>query len=64
MIKEIVLNGKTIKYDFQRKNVKNINLRIKADRTIFLSANQSVSEQVIEEFIVSKSEYILKAVQK
>lgn len=61
MIKEIVLNGKTIKYDFQRKNVKNINLRIKADRTVFLSANHSVSEQVIEEFIVSKSEYILKA---
>ena len=61
MIKEIVLNGKTIKYDFQRKNVKNINLRIKADRTIFLSANQGVSEQVIEEFIVAKSEYILKA---
>lgn len=61
MIKEIVLNGKIIKYDFQRKNVKNINLRIKADRTIFLSANHSVSEQVIEEFIVSKSEYILKA---
>ena len=36
MIKEIVLNGKRIEYDLQRKNVKNINLRIKADRTIFL----------------------------
>lgn len=61
MIKEIVLNGKRIEYDLQRKDVKNINLRIKADRTIFLSANPRVSEEVIEEFIKSKSEYILKA---
>ena len=61
MIKEIVLNGKRIEYDLQRKDVKNINLRIKADRTIFLSANFRVSQEVIEEFIESKSEYILKA---
>ena len=61
MIKEIVLNGKRIEYDLQRKDVKNINLRIKADRTIFLSANPRVSQEVIEEFIESKSEYILKA---
>ena len=61
MIKEIVLNGKRLEYDLQRKDVKNINLRIKADRTIFLSANPCVSQEVIEEFIESKSEYILKA---
>ena len=61
MIKEIVLNGNRIEYDLQRKDVKNINLRIKADRTIFLSANSRVSQEVIEEFIESKSEYILKA---
>ena len=61
MIKEIILNGKRIEYDLQRKDVKNINLRIKADRTIFLSANSRVSQEVIEEFIESKSEYILKA---
>ena len=58
MIKEIVLNEKTVLYDLQRKNVKNINLRIKADRTIVVSANQSISDQVIEEFIVLKSDYI------
>lgn len=61
MIKEIFLNGKRIEYDLQRKDVKNINLRIKADRTIFLSASSRVSDEVIEEFIQSKSEYILKA---
>ena len=61
MTKEIVLNGKRIKYELQRKDVKNINLRIKADRTIFLSANENISEQIIEDFLESKSEYILKA---
>ena len=61
MIKEIVLNEKTVLYDLQRKNVKNINLRIKADRTIVVSANHGISEQVIEDFILSKSDYILKA---
>lgn len=61
MIKEIILKGRLITYDLQIKSVKNINLRIKADRTIFVSANPGVSEQTIEEFLVSKSEYILKA---
>ena len=61
MIKELVLKDRRIEYELQIKAVKNINLRIKADRTIFVSANPSVSEQTIEEFLVSKSEYILKA---
>lgn len=61
MIKEIVLNGKQIEYELQWKDVKNINLRIKSDRTIFVSANTRISERIIEEFIESKSEYILKA---
>ena len=61
MIKEIILKDRQIEYELQIKAVKNNNLRIKADRTIFVSANTSVSEQTIEEFLVSKSEYILKA---
>ena len=61
MIKNIVLGGKRTEYELQRKDVKNINLRIKADRTIFVSANPRVPDEVIEEFIRSKSDYILKA---
>lgn len=61
MIKEIVLNGKRIEYDLQRKDVKNINLRIKTDKSIFISANSRVSEKIIDEFIISKANYILKA---
>ncbi len=61
MIKNIVLDRKWVEYELQRKDVKNINLRIKADRTIFVSANPRVQDEVIEEFIRSKSDYILKA---
>lgn len=61
MIKEIVLDGKRVEYELQRKDVKNINLRIKADRSVLISANPRVSDDIIEEFIISKSEYILKA---
>ena len=64
MIKKIVLNGIPIEYELQRKAVKNINLRIKADRTIFVSANTRVSEKIIEEFIESKKEYILIALAR
>ena len=61
MIREIVLKGKRIEYDLQQKGVKNINLRIKADKSILVSANPQVPVTVIEDFILSKSEYILKA---
>lgn len=61
MTKNIVLNGRVVAYEFLRKDVKNINLRIKADRTIFVSANPIVSEEVVEEFLISKADYILKA---
>ena len=36
MIKQIVLNGRTISYDLERKNVKNLNLRIKPDQSVFV----------------------------
>ena len=63
MIKEIILKGRRIEYELQIKAVKNINLRIKADRTVFVSASPSVSVQTIEEFLVSKSDYILNALE-
>ena len=57
----IELQGRQIEYDLQRKPVKNLNLRIKPDGSVFLSANESVSVERIEEFMHEKAEYILKA---
>ncbi len=63
MIECIVLKGKKIFYELQYKDVKNINLRIKSSKSIFVSANSSISQEVINEFLLSKTEYILNAVQ-
>lgn len=61
MIRKVILNGREVYYNLERKNVKNINLRIKFDQNIFVSANLSVAEETIEEFLISKAEYILNA---
>lgn len=61
MIKTINLNGREISYNLERKNVKNINLRIKADQSINISASVRVSDGVIEEFLSAKAEYVLRA---
>ena len=64
MIKRIKLLDREIEYDLQRKRVKNINLRIKPDKTITVSANPRVPENRIEKFIIDKQEFILRAIEK
>ena len=64
MIKSIDLNERKISYELERKNVKNINLRIRSDCTVYVSANNHVAESVIEGFLHKKSEYILTALNK
>lgn len=54
----------TIKYFLTYKKVKNINLRVSADGTVHVSANNRVPVEVIEEFILSKADFILKALEK
>lgn len=63
MIKTICLQGRILSYNLERKNVKNINLRIKSDQSIYMSANHTISDDVIEGFLQSKSDYILKALE-
>lgn len=64
MIRNIILNGKPISYDLQRKKVKNINLRIRPDKTISVSAAPHVPEQAIEDLIRSRAEFILRALAR
>ena len=64
MKKVIELDGRAIEYDLEIKDVKNLNLRIKADQSIYVSANCRVSEQTIEDFLKSKSAYILNSLNR
>ena len=64
MIKEIILKDKILYYNLQYKNVKNINLRIKSDGSINVSANRIVPQRFIEDFLISKTDFILNALNK
>jgi len=61
MRKEIVLGGRQVFYELSRKSVKNLNLRIKADGGIAVSAPRSVPLSFIEDFLRSNEAKILKA---
>lgn len=62
MINSIVLNGKVYSYELTYKKVKNINLRVKEDGSISVSANRRVPVSYIEEFLLKKSDFILSAI--
>lgn len=61
---DIEYKGMKIEYRIERKNVKNINLRVKADGTVAVSANNSVPKSVIDDFILQNADRILKAIRK
>jgi len=56
-------NGK-IEYFLTYKNVKNINLRIKPDGTVNVSAYKNVPISAIEEFLNDKKDFIFNALLK
>lgn len=64
MLKTIILKGHKVTYDLVYKRVKNINLRIGRDASLSLSAPPHVSEAVIESFLLSKAEQILRALAR
>lgn len=64
MIREVEYNGKTIKYNLTRKRVKNINLRIKPDLSVEVSANSRVSLKYLDSFVVKKGDFILGALEE
>lgn len=57
-------NGNKIEYEIERKKVKNINLRVKRDCSVAVSANNSVPKSVIDSFVYQNAERILKAIRK
>ena len=60
-IEKIYLNGVETEYELVRKNVKNVNLRVKGDGMIYVSANRFTSKKFIEDFIRKNSDFILRA---
>lgn len=51
-----------ITYEFTAKNVKNINMRIKPNLKVIVSANPRVAKERVDSFVVSKGDFILRAI--
>lgn len=63
--KRMVLAGdQEISYVLERKQVKNLNLRIKKDGSVFVSANDIVPFEEVDEFVCNKASYILDAIKR
>lgn len=63
-MESIEFEGQRIEYSLIRKNVKNINLRIKRDGSVVVSASPAVPKEIINEFVADNGGRILSAVEK
>ena len=60
--RSVVVENREICYQLERKHVKNLNLRIRKDGSVYVSANEMIPCEEIDLFIQSKASYILKAI--
>ena len=57
----VLLSGVPLTYTLERKNVKNLNLRIYPDGSVRVSANRRVPVREIEAFLIGREDFIRKA---
>lgn len=62
--RQVLCDQRTLEYELIRKPVKNINLRVKADGKITVSANNRVPVEYIESFLKEKQDFIIRALDK
>ena len=60
----VLAEGQELSYVLERKQVKNLNLRIKKDGSVFVSASDAVPFEEVDEFVCNKASYILDAVKR
>ena len=60
----VFYEGNEISYQLEQKPVKNLNLRIHKDCKVYVSANPEVPVNKVDEFVVSKGQYICSAQKK
>ena len=64
MLKKITLGTRQVEYYLTRKRIKNINIRIKSDLSVSVSAPNRVSVKEIENLLITKTDFILNALDK
>lgn len=61
-VRNINLGNREITIEFERKRIKNINVRVHRDGTLYCSLPYYVSIKEAEAFIISKQDFLLKAI--
>ena len=62
--RKIILGNREVVTEFERKRVRNINVRVRRDGTLYCSLPYYASVKEAEAFIVSKQDYLLNAIEK
>ena len=60
MQKSIVLRGQRVAFSFERKRVRRVSLRIRAEGGLFVSAPRLTPYAVVEAFLLAKQDWILE----
>ena len=60
MQKTITIDGERIEYTLERKRVKNINLRVKGDGSVYVSASRLVPMAAVEAMLRANAAYIMR----
>lgn len=63
-MESVEVNGRRIEYSLIRKNVKNINLRVKRDGSVVVSAGSAVPKSIINKFVFDNADRILSGIEK
>ena len=61
-VRKITLGNREISIEFERKRVRNINVRVRRDGSLYCSLPYYASVKEAEAFIVSKQDYLLKTI--
>jgi len=62
--KTISIDNYIFYYEFERKKIRNINMRIRPDGSIYVSSPMKVSDKAVEKFMISKKDFIIKSLNK
>ena len=60
----LTLKGRQVPYVLTHKRVKNVNIRVKADGTVWVSAPHRVSQAQVETILSQRADFILDALEK
>lgn len=64
MRRSIVLRGRRVDYELERKRVRHVNLRIRADGSLYVSAPRLTPLPVVEGLLLSRQDWVLEHLRR